>query len=474
VIKSKITFIFIFVLFLFFIPTTYAITYSEQTEQIFTINESDIIHVKFIDTINVSEYYITSHSFRLPVTWNISGFAAYDFSNTSHHLNFTIEKTNFTFNTIFFHFPENRNNSYTLVFEFDYRNPYDRINNFRYFYWAWGGADYLINLKYVVNLPAFYDVEFSNETYEKITERNFTILTTNGVAMPNEFFTFWFYVKKVNPPQLKITKLINLTQVKENEPFYVIVDVTNLGGSLAKNISIADKVPGVFKLESGQLNWFGDIESGKTETIKYVLRGTAPSANEPLGVVEASYTDIWGSKFYSSVSNQPSITIEKTTEILDIYGIKVPIPFGDPLLIIYNFFIGYLVMFSIFVIKRKDYNAWSSMPSIDKVIYSIFSSIINFVTAIILGGIMILLLIPFVLLLEIHPLTIPNWPMYLLLIIAIPFTSYKLDEWIENVKRSESNAINWIVNLFSKNKKKLILLYTSILIFFIILKLYFK
>ena len=431
---------------------------SESMEQIFTLDESDIVHVKFIDTVTYSEGYPVQNSFRFPKEWNVSNIFAYDILNNTH-LNRTMYGLNST-EKITVWFPENRNNSYTFGLEFDYKNLKNNVNSLRYFGWSGGGAGYPISIRYTFKLPPLYILRLSNNTGNEVIKDNATILKSSGIAMSNESLFSWFYFGKVEPPLLRITKFPDLAQINERDPFKINVEITNFGGSLAENVSFTDNIPSLFKLESGQSNWFGNIDVGETEKITYILSGIVHSNNEPLGVAQVTYTDEWGSRTYNSVSNQPVVTIEDVVGAINIYGLDIPI-FMRPQDIVFLFFSGYLVLFHLFVIRRKDYSSWNLMSSMDKVIYIIVSSIFNIIMTIL---IVLSLLLPFLYLLNLIPLALEEWVMYLFVLISVPFSSYTLDYCIGKFQKNKIEFVGSFLKFISKNMLKILLIYVLLMI----------
>lgn len=361
--------------FLFLIGNAYAVTYSEKMEQIFNFNESDIVHIKFIDTINASEALLSSNSFRFGKSMDISNLYAYDIT-TKDSLNYTItDSGNFTRITV--NFPAH--SSYTFALEFDYKNPYKPYTGINRFYWRWGGASYPIELKYTFRLPPENLIIYSSKDYTTLIEGRNTILVIEGNAPANESFDFLFDYKKVGMPKISINKLLSKTSIIEGETTVVTLIFTNIGESVAKNVTIKDPISGIFSKESGNNEWYGDLESGETQSFEYTLRGKASSENRLLGSAEVTYTDFWGSNTFRTISNDITISVKNAPDFLDFGLFKLPVPSGFSQVIIYNFFIGYGILMWVFLLRKKDYKTWKDIPFFDKVIYSFITSGINVV-----------------------------------------------------------------------------------------------
>lgn len=351
--------------------TSFAIPFSESTKQIFTFNESDIVHIKFIDTISSQEYPLSNHVFGFAKSSNVSNFNAYDF-NTSEALNYTFIITpGNSSNIITVNFPKPYLN-YTFVLEFDYKNPYNAV-----FYWSWGNATYPIELKYIFRLPDNNEITQASKHYETITENNSLLFVAEGTAHAKEYFDFQFNFGKIIPPNIFINKVLSKTSIIEGETVIVTIDVTNIGGSKAKDLRIIDKYPGIFNRESGSNEWSGDLEAGQTEKLEYTLKAKASEKNKNLDGTIAVYTDIWNLSRYTNVSNNVIVSIEKAPAKLNLIVTEVSIPDELFPLLLYNFFVGYGILMWLFILKRTDHKTWKDIPFFDKIIYSFSVGIIN-------------------------------------------------------------------------------------------------
>ncbi len=435
----------------------------QKMNHIITLNDSRL-NVKSITEISIKGSPINSVSFTFPKTWQIANFKAYE-NNSSNLLTTTIEE-NYSSSSIrvTVNFPtKSENETYKLVSEFSssYRKDIDRI---KYFYWSWGNASHPLELSYTIKIPSFVEIVYTNSTYNRILEKDYTIIGTNGIAEPNEYFEFWFYYRNLNPPELKLIKYPTSTEITEGETFIVTIEVVNIGELVAKNVSITNKISGVFKPE-GETSWNTDIQPSESKQFKYVLRGISASKNELSEESIAVYTDESGENWYESRSNQFNITINRLPYVIDFFGIKIPLKLENPLPLIYNFFIGYLVLFTIYIVRRRDVTTWNSISSLDKIIYSTFCSIINFIISFyVIGVVLFIVSLPLVYIFEIHNIDPEFLFYYLFPLMSVVITSTLLDKLTNRLGRRRVNIVDSILMYFFRNKKRLIILYIGIIL----------
>ncbi len=426
-----------------------------KVDQIFIPDkDTNSTYVKFIFAYNFSDYQ-SSESFKLYNWVNASNPSAYDYF-TNENLSLTVNNDSDK-NYYFIKFPRlyAPKESYAFVFQFNSTN-FMRLNeNNQKFEWSWGNWTYPIKVNYTVLLPPLYKIVYSQNFIEH-TSKGKTLLTAVGESKANEYFAALAVIEKLEPPKLEIKKLLEKSKINTGDNLKVIVFIYNTGGSAAKKILVTDSFSGVFNIESGNRSWSGDIEAGKYQSYTYVLKATTSSKNEFLGNAVAVYTDLWENT-YTDVSDDPTITIEKSQYIIELFGLRIPSLFDTLSLNLYMVFTGYLVLFTVFIIIRKDKHTWSSTDSMDKIIWSVIIGLINFIISFILFFIFaISISVVSSLLIKISNETISNvW--YLTPLFSVPLTADIVDKSIIKVRTFSSMMMN--------NRKKYFLLSLVVITF---------
>jgi len=250
----------------------------ELVEQIFTFEESGIVHCEFFwDVINE-----TSTSTWLHKTMGVSNLQAYDF-NTTASLDFEVMDNEVgKFITIDHSSHHNLSESYRFILKFD-REYYELDGGYIYsFPWSWGNTSYEIPLRYIFKLPPLYIEDFYNGTgHKNYIEKNQTVIIFEDNAPINEYFKVDIKFKKINPPRLTITKSINKASIQEGDPVTVTIKISNFYRgvydenlsyvTVARNIEINPSTQGIFEIEVEDES-SRDLPIYETMTVDYTMR----------------------------------------------------------------------------------------------------------------------------------------------------------------------------------------------------------
>lgn len=173
-------------------------------------------------------------------------------------------------------------------------------------------------LYYNTSFPVgVYRVSFGTvEGYE--TPKNQTVPVSAG----NQTNLIVQYTTTViTPPELTITKEASRSSISVDETVDIIIKIKNNGNIKAVNLNLNDSIPGCAAFVSGERSLSGELDSGESRIIDYVVRpvGTGLCIFNPASV---TFSDPSGNRFSrfsdeiklgisSKPSREPHLVVEK-------------------------------------------------------------------------------------------------------------------------------------------------------------------
>jgi len=363
-----------------------------EMHQIFTVDDVNVLRVRFNITANPPIHPSHCVPFRLRKEYNATNFSAYSITdNISLAVNNETENDSIRFYLEYWQsqrVPSEEPEPHTVIIDFDSfgfikESPLGRYN----LYWNWGGVSYNLPLKYTfkINKKFQYHEEYSSCPQCNISqEGDYTIISVGGIAKNNSYFPdnkIHIAFKNFKPPSLKVSKrLVNPGSISVDENVIIHFTIRNNGDSIAKNITILPYDPPMFKPFDEQDLTMSELKPGDVHQLPYYLKAlTRTEVEEYLGPDSVKFYDVWG-RDYSIQSNGIGIRVEGKKITLPFLGIAVAEE--KFLSYLYNFILGYCILFYIVVIRQKQFDSWKSIPFFDKSIVSVVLAILNFAVVI--------------------------------------------------------------------------------------------
>lgn len=137
-------------------------------------------------------------------------------------------------------------------------------------------------------------------------------------------------------PTLEITRVLSAARSTRGEPVVVTVTARNRGPT-ARELHVVDEVPGGLEVVQGSCRWFGTLESGRTASWSYTVRGGR--GLHRWEEVRLSAAGTWGARGKGGVRHAPSslmvLPVEErirriAIEPLETQGFAGPIPGRRP------------------------------------------------------------------------------------------------------------------------------------------------
>jgi len=267
-------------------------------------------------------------------------------------------------------------------------------NNLLYVFWGFGDfaykdINYPLPCYFRFILPAGFDVSsaFSDDGYERKLENGRINIYYVGVAPPGSHFEKRVVFEPVFS-SFKIVKEVTEDKIYQEEAFQVKITVINIGTSPLFDLNVYGEFDtSAFELVGGESNCNKELLE-KTEEFQcnYSLRSLLNSGKFQLSEAKGTAVDLLGEKLELE-SAKLEIEILSQKETVVFFGLPIPLEKDsfqeDPLYYILAFFAcGYLALFWTFVFIKKEYQGWRQISSMDKVIYSLFLSGINYALSI--------------------------------------------------------------------------------------------
>lgn len=176
-------------------------------------------------------------------------------------------------------------------------------------------------LYYNTSFPAgVYRASFGTmEGYETPKNQTVTVSAGNQTNLIVQYTT-----TLITPPELTITKESSRSSISVDETVDIIIKIKNSGNIKAVNLSLNDSIPGCAVFVSGERSLSGELDSGESRIIDYVVRPAGiglcifnPASvtfSDPSGNRFSKFSDEIKLGISSKPSREPHLVVEKNVD----------------------------------------------------------------------------------------------------------------------------------------------------------------